>query len=75
LEGNGLGVSVGRGVAVNISVAVSEAACVAVGGGTVFVGTWVAGEVGGIRVGVSVQANELSMPRTKITSLGLINEI
>jgi hypothetical protein len=75
LEGNGLAVSVGRGVKVRVSVGVLEAVCVGVRAGTVFVGTLVAVAVGEIGVEVSVQASENITMRIKIRVLRLINGI
>ena len=75
VEGNRLAVSVGRGVTVGVAVGVIESVCVIVDARTVFVGTWVAIEVGAIGVVVRVQASENITTRIKIKGLRLMDEI
>jgi hypothetical protein len=81
LDGNGLAVSVGAGVDVNVSVI--ETVCVADGtkevsvtdANAVSAGTFVSTGAGTMEVGVRVHPKEISNAKAKKTSVRLINRI
>jgi hypothetical protein len=77
LDGNGLAVSEGRAVWVNVSVGVADdTGGVSVTGANAVSGGIVVGiEVGGSGVAVNVQANEVMMQRIRNAGLCLIRKI